>query len=386
MRKSFACLILCLILYGCSDKGSFRIIGNIQNHEDEYVSISRVEVNTPVRIDSAKIRKEGSFRFNIKASEPDFYQLGFSEMDFITLLAEPGEEITIKFTGKYMAENYEVSGSPGTSKIMLLDSALARTKLLIDSLESAYEKSAGRPGFREKEEEINNEFLRVMKEQRMFSINFILKNLASFASIKALYQKIDETTYVLYDSRDLQFLKLVSDTLSHYYPDSKQVKALKANLEKEMSALFTNRIARLSKDLPETKLDPSLKDINGRRINLSSFLGKYVLLTFWSATSEDCVRENLRFKDLYKKYKSKGFEIYQINLDLNEETWTQAVKFDELPWISVREDDPVNPRNAVLYNVRILPANYLYDKSGNIIGTNLHGRSLELKLAQIFDY
>lgn len=69
----------------------------------------------------------------------------------------------------------------------------------------------------------------------------------------------------------------------------------------------------------------------------------------------------------------------QINLDQSEENWKNAIKFDELPWISVREDDPLNPKNAMLYNVRSLPANYLYNKNGEIIGTNLHDRASPIK-------
>jgi hypothetical protein len=84
-------------------------------------------------------------------------------------------------------------------------------------------------------------------------------------------------------------------------------------------------------------------------------------------------------------YNKKGFEIYQINLDENESDWKSAVKFDELPWISTREDDPLNPKNAVLFNVKNLPANYLFDREGKIISSNLHGKSLQLRLEQLFN-
>ena len=137
--------------------------------------------------------------------------------------------------------------------------------------------------------------------------------------------------------------------------------------------------------MPETKLDPDLKNTDGKRIALSSLKGKYVLLTFWSIQSKDCIAENLQLKQLYKLYNKKGFEIYQINLDENEEAWKRAVEFDELPWISTREDDPDNPVNARLFNVKALPTNYLFDKEGKIIGTNLHGKALQIKLDQLFN-
>ena len=102
-------------------------------------------------------------------------------------------------------------------------------------------------------------------------------------------------------------------------------------------------------------------------------------------TSKECIAENLQLKEFYKLYNKKGFEIYQINLDENESSWKSAVKFDELPWISTREDDPLNPKNALLFNVKSLPTNYLFDKEGKIIASNLHGRSLQLRLDQLFN-
>jgi hypothetical protein len=385
MLKRLLIFSLCLaIATGCSDKNSFRVEGKTESNKGKHISIYRVDVDTPVLIDSVKISRSGKFRVKAEASEPDFYQLGFSSSDYVTLLAQPGEKIKITFGGTRLYENYAVTGSPGTSSIMVLDSALSSTKIKIDSLRMEYDKATVDPALKEKEEQINQAFIKLLKDQRMFNIGFILKNLRSFASIKAIYQRIDETTYVLYDSRDLQFLKIVSDTLFHYYPNSKHVRALKANFEKEYNQMKLNKINELTKNLPETRLDPSLLDINGKRITLSSLKGKYVLLCFWSAASADCLAENLELKNYYRKYSKKGFEIYQVNLDTNAETWKKAVNYDELPWISVREDDPLNPRNAVLFNVKILPANYLFDKEGNIIASNLHGRSLELKLVQLF--
>ena len=148
--------------------------------------------------------------------------------------------------------------------------------------------------------------------------------------------------------------------------------------------MYVEKFGAIASKLPQAKLDPDLKDINGKRIALSSLKGKYVLLTFWSFRLKECLVENLQLKEFYKIYKSRGFEIYQINLDESETDWKRAVKFDELPWISTREDDPHNPVNARLFNVTSLPANFLFDKEGKIIGSNLHDRSLQIKLEQLF--
>ncbi|MBI5008228.1 MAG: TlpA family protein disulfide reductase, partial [Bacteroidia bacterium] len=199
------------------------------------------------------------------------------------------------------------------------------------------------------------------------------------------YQRIDPETYVLYDPKDLQYLKIVSDSLNKYYPNSRHVQALTRDFQSELTQMNANQLVRLSEQMEPVRLNPDLKNIDGKRISLESLRGKHVLVTFWSVRSQDCINENVQLKEFYKLYNKKGFEIYQINLDADTNLWKTAVKFDELPWISTREDNPSDPATARLFNVRELPANYLFDKEGNIEGTNLHGRTLKIKLEQLFN-
>jgi thiol-disulfide isomerase/thioredoxin len=385
MRRLLFFLFSVLILAGCNQKNRFTVDGVLLNKNQKYVYISRVDVDTPVLIDSSKIRQNGRFSFKIKANSPDFFQLGYSSSDYITLLAEPGEKITLEFKDKRLSENYSIEGSKGSQQLQMLDLILLTTQRKLDSLRSVYEKASKEPGFEVKGPELEKEFISLIKDQRKKNIEFIVTNINSMASIKALYQKINPETYVLYEPRDVQYLKIVTDSLLYHYPNSKQTQTLARELKKELNQLYANQLQQLTDSIPETKLDPNLKNINGKRIALSSLRGKYVLLTFWSVTSTECIAENLQLKELYKTYNKKGFEIYQINLDESEATWKSAVSFDELPWINTREDDPLKPVNARLFNVKDLPTNYLFDRSGEIIATNLHGKSLQLKLNQLFN-
>jgi thiol-disulfide isomerase/thioredoxin len=385
MKRIILFISIVVVFSGCNNKDRFSISGVIKETSRKSLYLSRIDVNIPVFIDSVKINAKGKFNVKVKASEAEFYQLGFSKNDFITLLAEPGEKIGLVFEGKNLFEHYTVTGSAGSEKLRYLDVTLANTRRRLDSLNVIYTKASSEPGFDVRGPELEEQFNLIIKEQRKSSISFILSNINSLASIKALYQRISPNAYVLYDPKDLQFLKIVTDSLTVRYPNSKNVQALAGDFNKEMNQMFANRIEKIAKDLPATKLDPDLINYDGKRIALSSLKGKYVLLTFWSVKSKDCVAENLQLKEYYKLYSKLGFEIYQINLDLNESDWKASVKFDELPWINTREDDPNNPVNAIVYNVKALPTNYLYDKEGNIIGSDLHGKALQIKLQQLFN-
>ena len=385
MKRILFILLLVLYVCGCKDKDTFSVEGVVKDETKRNIYFSRLDVDTPVLIDSAKISKRGKFRFKIKASDANFYQVGFSSTDFITLLAEPGEKINLVFEKNNPHENYSVSGSSGSEKLQILDRVLNETKRKLDSLRIEYDKASGEPGFELKKPLLEEEFGKLVKEQRKKNIEFIINNINSLASIKALYQRINSEAYVLYDPNDLQYLKIVTDSLTHHYPDSKHVQAMARDFEKEMSQRYISQLEKMANDKNQTKLNPDLKNVAGNRIALSSLRGKYVLLTFWSVRSKECIEENLQLKELYKMYNKKGFEIYQINLDESETEWKSAVKFDELPWISTREDDPQNPKNAWLFNVKNLPTNYLFDKTGQIISTNIHGKSLQLRLEQLFN-
>jgi hypothetical protein len=384
--KRILFLLSIIILYsGCKEKSSFRIRGEIKGKASDHIYINRLDLNTPVLIDSAKIRKDGKFRITIKATEPDFYQVSLSPDNFITLLAGPGEKISIHFDSTALYENYSVTGSAGSEKLQLLDKNLIDTRKKLDSLSNAYARATLEPGFDVTGPLLETRFNDLIKAQRRKNIEFIINNTTSLAAIKALYQRIDPDTYVLYDPKDLQYLKIVTDSLKKYYPNSKHVQALARDFENELSQMYTNQLQRLSEKIEPAKLNPELINSDGKRISLESLRGKYVLLAFWSVKSNDCIRENLELKEYYRSYNKKGFEIYQVNLDPDENMWKSAVKFDELPWISTREDNPNNPVTARLFNVRELPANYLFDKEGNIVASNLHGRTLKLKLEQLFN-
>ena len=384
MKRSLLLLLPVLLLAGCRSKNTFTVKGVITDPQKKAVTLNRVDVDRLVLVDSSSIRSNGSFKFKVKSEGPEFYQLGYSGSDFMTLLAEPGEKIRLIFNGKNISSDYTVTGSEGTKSVSLLDMWLASGKRKLDSLRTAYDDISGKQGLDEQKTMIDNEFREVLEDLRKKNIEFIITNTRSMASLKAVYQRIDENMYVLYEPHDLQYLKIVSDSLGKYYPNSKNVRALAEDLKKELNQLYSSQIQSLASTAPEVRLDPNLKDINGKRISLSSLKGKVVLLTFWSVDSKECIAENLQLKDVYKTYTRKGFEIYQINIDANEEKWKNEVRFDELPWISTREDDPEILENATLFNVKTLPANYLFDRDGTIIGTNLHGRALLIKLNQLF--
>lgn len=103
-----------------------------------------------------------------------------------------------------------------------------------------------------------------------------------------------------------------------------------------LAAIAAERAAQ--KEKPEIEastanfLDMELYDLRGRKKVLSDFVdaGKVVLLSFTAYQADYSPAYNMKLAELYKKYKSKGLEIYQVSLDADEQAWKVAA--DNLPW------------------------------------------------------
>ncbi len=135
---------------------------------------------------------------------------------------------------------------------------------------------------------------------------------------------------------------------------------------------------------PEIKL-PTPK---GDTVSLSSLRGQVVLIDFWASWCGPCRRENPVVVEAYNSYKDKqfsigkGFAVYGVSLDKTEASWTKAISDDKLAWINVSDLKYWSCAPAKEYKVKGIPANFLIDDKGIIIGKNLRGEKLESMLAK----
>ena len=129
-------------------------------------------------------------------------------------------------------------------------------------------------------------------------------------------------------------------------------------------------------------------DTAGHNRSLHDFKGQYVLLDFWASWCKPCRRENPAVVSAFNKYKSKGFTVISVSLDIPgaREKWLQAIHDDGLGgWTNLSDLNFWDNAVGKLYNIRSIPMNFLIDKQGTIVATNLRGEALEQKLHDLLD-
>jgi peroxiredoxin len=129
--------------------------------------------------------------------------------------------------------------------------------------------------------------------------------------------------------------------------------------------------------------DFTQNDPNGKPVKLSDFRGKYVLVDFWAAWCRPCRGENPNVVAAYKKYSKKNFTVLGVSLDREKDAWLKAIADDKLTWTQVSDLKYWGNEVAKLYGVQSIPANFLLDKKGRIVGKNLRGDELEEALAKL---
>ncbi len=114
---------------------------------------------------------------------------------------------------------------------------------------------------------------------------------------------------------------------------------------------------------PENVPNFTLSDLDGNSVELSSLLGRVVLINFWATWCPPCVEELPTMQALKESFSDRPFEVLAINMaeDKNDiEAFFARINF-ELDFPILLDPGGVT---ADQYAVQTLPATLLVDKAG----------------------
>ena len=104
-----------------------------------------------------------------------------------------------------------------------------------------------------------------------------------------------------------------------------------------------------------------------RRVNLSRYKGKIVLLNFWASWCPPCVRELPALDRLQKRLGGEQFTVMAISLDRSAEP-AREMFVDRLALEHL--DFFIEPAEHLgkIFPVDVLPSNFIIDRDGRVIG------------------
>ena len=132
--------------------------------------------------------------------------------------------------------------------------------------------------------------------------------------------------------------------------------------------------------------DFTMNNVDGNPVALSSKIGtKLLLIDFWAGWCGPCRRENPNVVKVYNEFHKKGFDVFGVSLDKTKEEWVKAIADDKLAWAHVSDLQYWSNAAAKIYAVNSIPANFLLDETGTIIGKNLRGEDLYNKVKEVLE-
>ncbi|MFN8288117.1 MAG: TlpA disulfide reductase family protein [Chitinophagales bacterium] len=362
--KQFAAVIAFIIIsfYSSSSLAQqFTIKGNIKGSDGMWIYLNYPSAEGSDRTDSALIKK-GRFTFAGTIKEPTTAFVYMNHFDFSLPFFIDGGKIKISGSLKNR-HNIQASGTELTNQYQQFrneEAPIIKRRDwymgLMTSRELA-DDSAARMW-------LVDSFYSTYNTLRALVVDFVTEHPNSAVSPYLLYEKFNNEDNI---DKGLSLLKTLSPPLQQSY-----------------HALQLKQSAKSISKAGTTAPVFTLPDTAGKQVNLSDFKGKIVLLDFWASWCAPCRHENPNIVAQYKKYNAKGFTVVSVSLDNNRNSWLKAIAADGLQWTQLSDLQGTYSEVAELYGVNALPANWLIDSNGNILGKNLFGKDLQEKLEELF--
>ena len=365
VRKVLLAVASVSVLAGCSKHEGFVIEGRVEGAENKMLYLARVDVAGSNDIDSVKLGADGKFRFEGPRPECfDFYRLQLDRKGRkITVAIDSCETVNVTTTAGHFADSCRIEGSEESVKIAqiaALELALQQqVDYLVKNSSPAIEETRTAIGALVDEFKLN-----ICKE-------YISAAPGKASAYYALFLRLGggsvfDPMHVRFDSR---CFSAVATSLNMTHPHAARSQHLYNLASKAMRA--TQPVSRDTIYVePDNSgniglFDVKLPDIDGDSIALSSLKGKVVMLDFTAYSNAQVSARNLVLRDMYDKYKERGFEIYQISYDADEHFWKTSA--ENLPWKCVRDADGAASYNLVLYRVDRIPTYFLINKANEVV-------------------
>jgi len=365
MKNSIYLFFVTMILVSCTSGPHYVVKGKIDGSDSIMFYLLKRDAGKTITIDSA-VSKKGSF--TIKGGVVDYPQL-------IQLVAGNTRKRTafylenseISITGSLDSLfNAKVTGSKTQDEY---NAFLASNKPLSDLYSKTYQdyQVARRANNIVQLAQLDKQADSIQNEMMKLQKVFVKNNPASYITPSILGS--------LSLDMEAEELESIINGLDSTIASLPQIKTLK-------DRILSMKAVSVGQKAP----DFTMNDTEGKPVSLSSKLGpKLLLIDFWAGWCNPCRQENPNVVKVYSEFHKKGFDVLGVSLDQKKEEWLKAIADDKLTWTHVSDLKYWANEAARLYAVNTIPANFLLDETGTIVGRNLRGDDLYKKVKEVLE-
>ena len=356
-------IVLTAVIAACSSKPHYVVKGKIDGSDSITFYLQKREAGKTITIDSA-VSKKGIFILKGGAIDyPQLIQLVAGNTRKVTKFYLENSEITIKgsidslykatVTGSKTQDEYQAfidSNKPLSDKY---------SKIVIEY------QGASRAGDAPKIAKLEKQADSIQTEMINNQKNFVRNNPASYVSPSLLGNLSLDM-----EAEEIESMINAMDTSIAALPQMK-------SLKERVAVMKSVAVGQKAPDF-------TMNDVDGKPVTLSSKFGsKLLLIDFWAAWCNPCRQENPNVVKVYNEFHKKGFDVFGVSLDQTKEAWVKAIADDKLTWTHVSDLQYWSNAAAKIYAVNSIPANFLLDETGKIIGKNLRGEDLYKKVNEV---
>ena len=370
---TFAAAMTALVSCG----SNARIEGTVSDAASSEVIVKLLNSNRYEILDTVKTNAAGQFSYKVSVAEgqPEFVYLFHKDRKLATLLLEAGDKVAVNAD---TLGNATIEGSEESVKLAEVEKKYASVIRDFEALAAKMNAASTQKEFDAYANEMSQAYVAYYREM----VRYVLGNSHSMTVIPVFYQVLGENLPLFSQQTDAILYSNVADSLETVYPESKYVKALRAEAERRFGYLELQKkiMSAEAVGFPEIELP----DLDGKMRKLSDEDAKVVIVCFWSAGQAEQNMFNIEFfKPLYEQYHKKGLDIYQVSLDVDKTLWATTVKAQKLPWTNVCDSRGAASPYVTLYNLAAIPAAFIIADGELVDGKVVDEASLKKLLNEL---